>query len=402
MDETGMTSNARQVVKLQVESGRDELTSLYQKDIQELLFTNRSGIRPRMVAQIAEQEVDALLHALTDSSESAQEHGIWLSQLGVSHQTLLRLGKSTRQFVIAHTDFDLLLDALRVVEQYEEAVVLGFTHDREEIILAEQERIRGALQLAVSRYTVEITEVKKIADQATEANEFKTKFIARISHELRTPLGALMGMAEMLQEGVYGPLNDLQMNLVSRILNNATTLSHIFSELLDQSQIESGQLRLKKEKFSPNAVVESVYSNYLSMALKKGIALHKETTTRVPQTVIGDQARTEQILSNLVVNAIKFTNTGRVNIRIDGQGETGWVLRVEDTGTGVSEEDMQTIFEPFRQADETTSRRYGGVGLGLSIVLLLVKAMNGTIRVDSKLGQGSTFTVVLPVQPAQA
>lgn len=402
MDETGMTSNARQVVKLQVESGRDELTSLYQKDIQELLFTNRSGIRPRMVAQIAEQEVDALLHALTDSSESAQEHGIWLSQLGVSHQTLLRLGKSTRQFIITHTDRDLLLDALRVVEQYEEAVVLGFTQDREEIILAEQERIRGALQLAVSRYTVEITEVKKIADQATEANEFKTKFIARISHELRTPLGALMGMAEMLQEGVYGPLNDLQMNLVSRILNNATTLSHIFSELLDQSQIESGQLRLKKEKFSPNAIVESVYSNYLSMALKKGIALHKETTTRVPQTVIGDQARTEQILSNLVVNAIKFTNTGRVNIRIDGQGETGWVLRVEDTGTGISEEDMQTIFEPFRQADETTSRRYGGVGLGLSIVLLLVKAMNGTIRVDSKLGQGSTFTVVLPVQPAQA
>lgn len=402
MDETGMTSTARQIVKQQVESGRDELASLYRKNIQELLFTNRSGIRPRMVAQIAEQEVGALLRALTDSSESVQEHGIWLSQLGVSHQTLLRLGKSTRQFVIAHTDHDLLLDALSIVEQYEEAVALGFAQNHEEIILAEQERIRGALQLAVGRYTVEITEVKKIADQATEANEFKTKFIARISHELRTPLGALMGMSEMLQEGVYGPLNDLQKNLVSRILNNATTLSHIFSELLDQSQIESGQLRLKKEKFSPNAVVESVYSNYLSMALKKGISLHKEITNRVPQMVIGDQARTEQILSNLVVNAIKFTNTGRVNIRIDGQGETNWVLRVEDAGAGISEEDMQMIFEPFRQADETTSRRYGGVGLGLSIVLLLVKAMNGAIRVDSKLGQGSTFTVTLPVQPAQA
>ena len=278
---------------------------------------------------------------------------------------------------------------------------MGFAQDREELILAEQERIRGALQLAVGRYTVEITEVKKIADQATEANEFKTKFIARISHELRTPLGALMGMAEMLQEGVYGPLNDQQKNLVSRILNNVITLSRIFSELLDQSQIESGQLRLKKETFSPSAIVESVYSNYLSMALKKGITLHKEITARVPQTVIGDQARTEQILSNLVVNAIKFTNTGSVNIRIDGQGEANWVLRVEDTGTGISEEDMQTIFAPFRQADETTSRRYGGVGLGLSIVLLLVKAMNGTIRVDSKLGQGSAFTVTLPVQPAQ-
>jgi signal transduction histidine kinase len=401
MDETGMASNASQIVKLQVESGRDELTSLYQKDIQELLFTNRSGIRPRMVAQIAEQEVDALLRALTDSPESGREHGIWLSQIGVSHQTLLRLGKSTRQFIIAHTHPALLLDALSVVEQYEETVALGFAQDREELILAEQERIRGALQLAVGRYTVEITEVKKIADQATEANEFKTKFIARISHELRTPLGALMGMAEMLQEGVYGPLNDLQMNLVSRILNNAITLSRIFSELLDQSQIESGQLRLKKETFSPSAIVESVYSNYLSMALKKGISLHKEITTRVPQTVIGDQARTEQILSNLVVNAIKFTNTGSVNIRIDGQGEANWVLRVEDTGTGISEEDMQMIFEPFRQVDETTSRRYGGVGLGLSIVLLLVKAMNGTIRVDSKLGQGSAFTVTLPVQPAQ-
>jgi len=401
MDETDMTSDLRQMVKQQVESGRDELTSLYQKDIQELLFTNRSGIRPRMAAQIAEQEMDALLKALDGSSMSGREHGIWLSQIGVSHQTLLRLGKSTRQFIIAHTNPALLLDALSIVEQYEETVALGFAQDREELILAEQERIRGALQLAVGRYTVEITEVKKIADQATEANEFKTKFIARISHELRTPLGALMGMAEMLQEGVYGPLNDLQKNLVGRILNNVITLSRIFSELLDQSQIESGQLRLKKEKFSPGAIVESVYSNYLSMALKKGITLHKEITARVPQTVIGDQARTEQILSNLVVNAIKFTNTGSVNIRIDGQGEANWVLRVEDTGTGISEEDMQMIFEPFRQVDETTSRRYGGVGLGLSIVLLLVKAMNGTIRVDSKLGQGSAFTVTLPVQPAQ-
>ncbi len=401
MDETDMTSDLRQMVKQQVESGRDELASLYQKDIQELLFTNRSGIRPRMAAQIAEQEMDALLKALDGSSVSGREHGIWLSQIGVSHQTLLRLGKSTRQFIIAHTHPTLLLDALSIVDQYEETVALGFAQDREELILAEQERIRGALQLAVGRYTVEITEVKKIADQATEANEFKTKFIARISHELRTPLGALMGMAEMLQEGVYGPLNDQQKNLVSRILNNVITLSRIFSELLDQSQIESGQLRLKKETFSPSAIVESVYSNYLSMALKKGITLHKEITARVPQTVIGDQARTEQILSNLVVNAIKFTNTGSVNIRIDGQGEANWVLRVEDTGTGISEEDMQTIFEPFRQADETTSRRYGGVGLGLSIVLLLVKAMNGTIRVDSKLGQGSAFTVTLPVQPAQ-
>lgn len=398
MDETIIASNARQIVKTLVETGRDELTSLYRRDIQELLFTNRSGVRPRMVNQIAEQEVETLLHVLADPSVSAREHGNWLSQVGVSHQTLLRLGQSTRQFIIAHTSHELLLAAMNIADRYEEAVVSGFIQNREEIILTEQERIRGALQLAVSHYTVEIKEVQKIADQATEANQFKSRFIARISHELRTPLGALMGMAEMLQEDIYGSLNDQQRDLVIRILNNASTLKHVFSELLDQSQIESGQLRLKQESFSPSDVIESVYTNYLSMALTKELSLHKEMAPDTPKMVIGDRARVEQILSNLVVNAIKFTNKGGVTLYLDGQEGLHWILKVKDTGTGISEEDMGMIFEPFRQADETTSRKYGGVGLGLSIVLLLVRAMNGTIHVESKLGQGSTFTVTLPCQ----
>lgn len=400
MNDKEKSVDALQILIQLLETDRDKLVSLYRGVLQELLFTNRSDVHPRMVGQIVQKKIDDFSLYLADSSISGYEHGVWLSKTGVSHQAMLRLGQATHKFIVTPASREMLLNILDIVDQYEESVALGFARNREETILSEQERIRGALQLAVSRYTVEIKEVQKIADQATEANEFKSKFIARISHELRTPLGALMGMAEMLQEDIYGSLNASQRDLVGRILNNASTLKHIFSELLDQSQIESGQLQLKQEAFSPVAILESVYSNYLSMALRKELSLHKEITVNAPQMVIGDRARTEQILSNLVVNAIKFTNTGGVTIHLDGS-EDAWILKVEDTGTGISKEDMQMIFEPFRQADETTSRRYGGVGLGLSIVLLLVQAMNGTVHVNSKLGKGSIFTVTLPVQPAQ-
>lgn len=402
MDEVKTEASVSQLINQLVETDRNELISLYRKTLQEMLFTNRSDIHPRMVGQVAEQEADAFVRFLTLPTFSGNEHGSWLSETGLSPQSMLRLGRTTRQFFITHAVGTLLLDALRIVDEYEEAVAQGFIQSREENILGEQERIRGALQVAIGRYTIEIKEVQMIAEKATEANEFKSRFIARISHELRTPLGALMGMAEMLQENIYGPLNEAQKNLVNRILNNANTLKNTFSELLDQSQIELGRLRLKEETFSPKDVVETVYSNYLSMALKKGLSLHIGIAPNAPEMVTGDKVRTEQILTNLVVNAIKFTNAGGVIIYLESQGDAHWVLKVKDSGTGISKEDMTLIFEPFRQVDETASRKYGGVGLGLSIVLQLVKAMKGTIDVESKVGQGSTFIVTLPAQSSQS
>ncbi len=121
----------------------------------------------------------------------------------------------------------------------------GFMQEREKLILSEQERIRGAMQIAIGRFTVEIKDIQEMAQRANEANEFKTRFIARVSHELRTPLGALLGMSEMLQQSVYGPLSPAQMDITQRIIENTRALERVFTELLDQSQLELGQLRLR-------------------------------------------------------------------------------------------------------------------------------------------------------------
>lgn len=290
---------------------------------------------------------------------------------------------------------------LNITGRYQNGVMLGFIKAREQMILEEQERIRGALQVAIGRYTVEIREVQELAQKASEANEFKSQFIARISHELRTPLGALLGLAEMLQQSVYGELTPPQLDIVQRIIGNAQELKQVFSELLDQSQIESGQLRLRQKAFSPQALVKKVHSNYLAMALQKGLSMHLEAAADLPETLVGDAARIEQILSNLIVNAIKFTKKGGITIRAFKGKNSDWTMQVKDTGVGIAAEDQARIFEPFRQADEGTSRKYGGVGLGLAIAQQLVQAMQGSIHLESKPGQGSTFTVSLPIQESE-
>jgi signal transduction histidine kinase len=389
------------VLAHQVKTYRADLIGLYRQSLQADLFSNRGEVRPRDLSQIATDEVEALLGYLRDPAFPVFEHGDKFCKKGLSEQTLLGLVRATRHFFLSHFTGDDLVETLNIIGRYQNGMVRGFIKAREQMILEEQERIRGALQIAISRYTVEIQEVQEIAKKADEANQFKSQFIARISHELRTPLGALLGLAEMLQQSVYGELTPPQLDIVQRIIGNAQELKQIFTELLDQSQIESGQLRLKQKAFSPQALAKKVHSNYLAMALEKGLSMHLETVPGLPQMLIGDAARIEQILSNLIVNAIKFTKKGGITIRVFKGSAVDWAMQVKDTGIGIAPEEQARIFEPFRQADEATSRKYGGVGLGLAIVQQLVQVMQGSIHLESKPGQGSTFTVHLPIRESE-
>jgi signal transduction histidine kinase len=384
-----------------VEEKQADLINLYNASLRETLFTNRAEVTPRTLRLIAAAEAQALVNYFRDPEFSALDYGIQLCAKGVSEQTVLRLGQATRQFVLTYFTGEDVAQALNIVDLYQNGVMQGFIQAREKNILAEQERLRGALQVAVGRYTVEIREVQDIAKKANEANEFKSQFIASMSHELRTPLGAILGLAEMLQQSVYGVLSPPQQDIVQRIIDNVQALKQLFTELLDQSQIESGHLRLKQKAFSPQVLVKKVHSNYLAMALQKGLSMWLEVAPELPETVIGDQARIEQVLSNLVVNAIKFTRQGGITIRAFKGDDSQWVIQVKDTGIGIAVEHQAQIFEPFRQADETTSRKYGGVGLGLAIAQQLVHAMNGSIQVESKPGQGSIFTICLPIREDQ-
>lgn len=238
-------------------------------------------------------------------------------------------------------------------------------------------------------------------DQALEANRLKTELLAKVSHELRTPLGAILGFAELLEVNTYGPLSEKQRQVTTKIINSTHYLTTLVNELLDQAQLEAGRLKLNVHSFAPANLVDDTLTKLSVLARTKGLSLTSDIATDVPATLFGDAARLQQILVNLVSNAIKFTQRGGVRVKLYCPDADYWALRVSDTGPGIPAEAQTYIFEPFRQVDGSITRAHAGTGLGLSIVKQLTTLMGGEITLESKVGQGSTFTVYLPLQPIQ-
>ncbi len=232
-----------------------------------------------------------------------------------------------------------------------------------------------------------------------EIERMKNTFISIASHELRTPLSAIIGYAEMLQTGIYGKLTDQQRSVVGRVVANTNQLLSLANNLLDRAQLEAGRLTLHIGAFSPTELVTSVQGVMDVMAQAKRLRLTSHIAADVPATLTGDRQRLYQILTNLIGNAIKFTEEGSVNVRVYMHDADHWALAVTDTGPGIAPEAREYIFEAFRQADESVTREYSGAGLGLSIAKQLVSLMGGEIRLESEVGKGSTFTVILPLVP---
>jgi signal transduction histidine kinase len=246
-----------------------------------------------------------------------------------------------------------------------------------------------------------VVESQQLAIWAQEASDIKSRLLARVSHELRTPLGAIVGMAEMLQMDVHGSLTAQQNELLERIRVNSKYLEEAFSELLEQSQIDKVLLRMQADSFSPDNVLDRVIPDLRKLAKRKGLEFTVQIAPDLPKRIWGVSASVEQILIHLIRNATKFTESGSISVDLYKVDEKHWALRVADTGIGIPQEHQVAIFEPFRQVDESISRKYGGVGLGLSIVKRLTAALGGVVRVESEPGQGSAFTVTLPyVEPS--
>ncbi len=238
-------------------------------------------------------------------------------------------------------------------------------------------------------------------DAALAASQFKSRLLANVSHDLRTPLNGILGYADILKEEIYGPLNDRQTNAVQRILANTSRLLDLVNSLLDQSLIEAGKIELNFAEFSPRDLIRDTESIMAVLTQQKGLQLTVQITADFPEFVTADQQRCQQVLSNLIGNAIKFTDTGSIHIRAF-RDSNYWAFEVHDTGRGIPTDALQYIFEPFRQVDSSPTRDQGGVGLGLSIVQQMVVLMGGTVQVASQPGRGSTFTVRLPISPKEA
>jgi PAS domain S-box-containing protein len=231
-----------------------------------------------------------------------------------------------------------------------------------------------------------------------ELEKMKSAFVAMVSHELRTPLSAILGYAEIFIEKVYGPLNEKQEKTMGRIISNSRRLLNLINDLLDQAQMEAGKLKIKYKTIKTASLIENLHSVMDKLIKDKGLALTSELDENMPEMLVGDEARLQQILVNLVNNAVKFTEEGSIHVQIFKLEDERWNIAVKDTGQGIPKDELPHIFDTFRQVEGSTTRTHGGFGLGLSIVKQLVYLMGGQISVESELGRGSIFSVTLPLK----
>lgn len=263
---------------------------------------------------------------------------------------------------------------------YNEQPVLFFS------FVDDSERRRAELMLAAAKET------------ADEANAAKSTFLAMMSHEIRTPLYGVLGTLELLAGTTLQPQ---QRGYLSTIEHSSSNLLHIIDDILDFSKIEASQLILEPCEFNLIELAEEVAKSFISLARKKGVDLYCCLQPDLP-LLVGDRNRLQQVLGNLVSNAVKFTDSGKIVIRAGGSenaagGIDVWI-QVSDSGIGIGKASQDKLFEPFIQADDSTARRYGGTGLGLSICRRLVALMGGKIELVSEVGLGSSFTVSLELQ----
>jgi signal transduction histidine kinase len=228
-----------------------------------------------------------------------------------------------------------------------------------------------------------------------EAKQLKSTFVSTLSHELRTPLNAILGFAQILLRNTHGPLSQSQFQMTERIFVNAKQMLELINDILDFSQLESGRLDVNVEPFNIESLVVQNTNELAPLATQKNLSLQVQVDLQNPQ-MVSAPTRVKQIVLNLLSNAIKFTECGSITVQVNEITTNRIAIAVQDTGIGIAPEQLQLIFEPFRQVNQSNTRRYTGTGLGLAITGLLVKLMQGEITVESQPGVGSRFQIELP------
>jgi PAS domain S-box-containing protein len=265
---------------------------------------------------------------------------------------------------------------------------------QEELEQTNEELARALDDAQASRLVAE-----RARQMAEEANAAKSQFLATMSHELRTPLNAIAGYLDLLELGIRGTLNEAQRQDLARIKHSEETLLRLIEDVLSFAKLESGRLEFRFAELPLDELLTTLEAFVAPRLTKKGLAYHVESCG--PNVIVSiDRAKVEQIALNLLSNAVKFTDQGEIEVRC-AVGDRDVRIQVRDTGRGIPPEQLDSIFEPFVQGDRSLTRTAEGTGLGLSISRELARAMGGDIAVESVMGTGSTFTLVLPRHPVQ-
>jgi PAS domain S-box-containing protein len=280
----------------------------------------------------------------------------------------------------------------------------GRVYETQLVPVHENDRVTGIIGIGI-----DITDLKRSGEEAQRAREVaeaaskaKSEFLANVSHEIRTPMNCILGMTELALDG---PLSGEQREYLELVRTSTNSLLTIINDILDFSKVEAGKLELSLARLSLAEVLETTVKHFALRARQKGLSLGYHIAPGTPDTFLGDAGRIRQVLTNLIGNAIKFTETGSVTVRVspEFQNAAEAVLRFEvvDTGIGIARDKQKVIFDAFAQADGSATRRYGGTGLGLTISRQIVELMDGQIGLESEQGKGSTFYFSLRLQKIQ-
>jgi len=259
------------------------------------------------------------------------------------------------------------------------------------------------LEAAVFESEKQAKALQEAAEEANAANRSKSEFLANISHEIRTPMNSIIGFSELALDDFIPTRTK---NFLKKVLDNSQWLLQIINDILDISKIESGKMDLVKVPFDLGEVLAGCRSASMPRAIEKGVKLHFYAEPPIHKTLYGDPVKLRQILSNLISNAVKFTDSGMIKVQavVKEEGDETVVLSftVKDSGIGITEEQLKTIFDPFIQVESGATRKYGGSGLGLPITKNIVEAMGGELLVESRHGEGSTFSFNLTFAAKEA
>ncbi len=266
---------------------------------------------------------------------------------------------------------------------------------------AELEQINSQLEEQTQALERQRDDLSVARRDLQRTNDYKSEFLANMSHELRTPLNSSLILAKLLADNRDGNLTAEQIKFAQTIYAAGNDLLTLINDILDLSRIEAGKLDVRPENLTVARAVDDLVNTFGPIARERRLNLDMSVAEGVPETIFTDSTRLQQILKNLLANALKFTEQGGVTLHVRPAGEGRLAFEVRDTGIGIAPDQHQVIFEAFRQADGTTNRKYGGTGLGLSISRDLARLLGGELSVDSAPGRGSTFTLTLPVQIPQ-
>jgi PAS domain S-box-containing protein len=293
-------------------------------------------------------------------------------------------------------------------ERGEPIAIVSVLHDltreaENERLFEALKRLNSELEERIRAATADLAEqnarLQWQSQELERANRLKSEFLASMSHELRTPINALIGYAALLLDGVLGEITPTQRDALTRARAAAEHLLALINDILDLAKIEAGKMPLHIQEVALSAVTGEVAQQMEPLVHKKGLRFNTEVSTECP-VILSDRTKVKQILLNLVSNAVKFTNEGSVLVAVECAAEGGVRIRVADTGIGIRREDLEAIWEDFRQVDQSRTREHGGTGLGLSITHKLLDRLGGRATVESEYGKGTTFTIWLPARIA--